>query len=99
MYKTTLVVQFKVYSVLNRFTFVPDSATEEMSMPDFCDMQPRTEKMAKPDIKLVPLFNKQRQKESLQIRNNALRHYFFLGNTGLTDTLKLKGKIMGDGCK
>lgn len=45
---------------------VPDSATEAMSTPCFCDMYPRMEKMAKPDKKLVPLFNRQSKKESLQ---------------------------------
>lgn len=51
-------------------TFLPDSATEAISTPCFWDMYPRMEKMAKPDTKLVPLFNRQRKKESLQFRNN-----------------------------
>lgn len=48
----------------------PDSATSEMGT--FCskDMKPRMEKIAKPATKLVPLFRKHNDRQSLQQTEN-----------------------------
>lgn len=52
----------------------PDSATSEMGR--FCsyDMNPRMEKMAKPATKLVPLFRKQRDRQSLKTAQTGEYH-------------------------
>ena len=44
---------------------VPDSATSAMSTPCSCAMKPRTENIAKPDTKLVPLLRPPSSKQSL----------------------------------
>lgn len=47
------------------WTLVPDSATSAMSTPCSCAMKPRTENIAKPDTKLVPLLRPPSSKQSL----------------------------------
>lgn len=46
-------------------TLVPDSATSAMSTPCSCAMKPRTENIAKPDTKLVPLLRPPSSRQSL----------------------------------
>lgn len=72
---------------------VPDSATSAMSTPCSCAMKPRTENIAKPDTKLVPLFRPPSSKQSLchtyimedvnLHRRNGSSH-FFLKQPALT---------------
>lgn len=68
-------------------TLVPDSATSAMSTPCSCAMKPRTENIAKPDTKLVPLLRPPSSKQSLchtyvmevvnEHRRNRGSHFFF----------------------
>lgn len=44
---------------------IPDSATSAMGTPCSYAMKPRTEKIAKPATKLVPLFRQQSRMQSL----------------------------------
>lgn len=74
-------------------TLVPDSATSAISTPCSCAMKPRTENIAKPDTKLVPLFRPPSSKQSLchtyimedvnLHRRNGSSH-FFLKQPALT---------------
>lgn len=77
-------------------TLVPDSATSAMSTPCSCAMKPRTENIAKPDTKLVPLLRPPSSKQSLchtyvmevvnEHRRNRGSHFFFLFHATVSDT-------------
>lgn len=74
-------------------TLVPDSATSAMSTPCSCAMKPRTENIAKPDTKLVPLLRPPSSKQSLchtyvmevvnEHRRNRGSHFFFFSRNSL----------------
>lgn len=63
--RTLLTHWMAVPTITATNTIVPDSATSAMSTPCSCAMKPRTEKIAKPDTKLVPLFRHPSSKQSL----------------------------------
>lgn len=54
-----------------RPSHIPDSATSAMGTPCSCAMNPNTEKTANPATKLVALFNKHSNRQSLQTREGA----------------------------